>query len=295
MNSFWNLELMLQKVEDKRRLAQKIQQRLKESPEVRPFPAAVARFTAASHDPNADAQEFATIIECDPALSSKILQMANSPLFCPNGEVKNIAHAVSLLGLRRIKSLAMSVAGAEMFASGSENAHEERQKLWRHSLGCATVARALTKYIPGVDKDQAFLAGVFHDIGKLRFLDAIPEEYVEIHSAYTGLRLLEEEQFLIGITHERIGYLSAISWNLPEEIRIAIGWHHRPDEAEAFADFAGVIHLANCLAACWCVGSEVQIVDESLESRLKHYGLTVEQLEATEAEARSTFEETVGL
>lgn len=286
---------MLHKVEDKRRLAQKIQQRLKESPEIRPFPAAVARFTAACQDPNADGQQFASIIECDPALSGKILQMANSPLFCSSGEVKSIAHAVSLLGLRRIKSLAMTVAGSEMFASGGDSAHEERQKLWSHSLGCATVARALTLCIPGFDKDQVFLAGVFHDIGKLLFLDAIPEEYAEVHSSCRGGRLLEEEQFLFGVTHERVGYLSATAWLLPEEIRSAIGWHHRPDEAEAFADFAGLIHLANCLAASWCVGSSVQIVDDSLESRLKHYALTVEQLDATEAEARRTFEETIGM
>jgi len=275
---------------DARGLAKKIHQRLSESQAVRPFPVAVARLTTACHDPNADAGQFASIIECDPAMSVKILKMANSPLFCPSGEVKSIAHASSLLGLRRLKSLAMSVAAAEMFSSGSQVGQKERRGVWRHSLGCATVARALTRHISGFDEDQVFLAGVFHDIGKLFFLDAIPEEYGEVHSSCTGLQLLEVEQLHFGVTHERIGYLSAISWNLPEIIRVAIGWHHRPDEAEAFGDFVRVIHFADCLSAAWSMESSSQTVHDSLQACLEHYDLTVEQLGSIEVQARQTLE-----
>ena len=98
---------MLQKLDDKQRLSKQIQEYLSKSPEVRPFPSAVTRLLAACQDPNADGRAFESIIECDPALSVRLLRLANSPLFSPTGKAKSIAHAVSRLGIRKLKSLAM--------------------------------------------------------------------------------------------------------------------------------------------------------------------------------------------
>jgi putative nucleotidyltransferase with HDIG domain len=281
---------MLHKVEDKRRLSKKIQEYLSKSPEVRSFPTAVTRLAAACQDPNANNHELASIIECDPALSVKILRLANSPLFSRSGEIKSIAHAVALLGLRKVKSLAISIAGASMFSIGG-GAKRQRQQLWNHSVGCAVVARKLAKYVPGVDADDAFLAGVFHDVGKLLFYDVIPDEYSDIEASFDGVSLVEEEDHLTGTTHEVIGLRSSHSWGLPEEIKAAIGWHHRPEQASVCPGFASVIGVANSLAKNWGVGSET-ISRPELQAELKDdYGLTEEQLRVMETEARQAFEE----
>lgn len=281
---------MLHKVEDKRRLFNTVQEHLKNSPEVRPFPAAVARLAAACQDPNANGSKFESIIECDPSLSVKILRLANSPLFCATGDVKSISHAVALLGVRKLKSVAMTVAGAGMFSVGS-SAEVQRQQLWSHSVGTASVARCLAEYVPSVSADDAFLAGVFHDVGKLMLYDALPEEYAEIDSSFHDLALVEEEKFLMGTTHETIGLGSVESWGLPNEIRVAVGWHHRPGDAPSCPEVAEVVHVANGLAKQWGIGSEP--TPQSEQATSNEYCLTEEQLDGVRTNARNSFEETM--
>jgi HD-like signal output (HDOD) protein len=285
--------MMLHKTEDKRRLAKQIQEYLSKSPEVRPFPAAVSRLLAACQDPDANCQKFESIIECDPGLSVKILRLANSPLFCPSGAVKGIAHAVSLLGLRKLKSIAMSVAGASLFSAGN-GAQQQRQQLWSHSVGCAVVARLLADFTPNVNSDDAFLGGVFHDVGKLLFYDVIPIEYAQIESSFDGLSLVEEEAFIMGTTHEEIGLISANSWKLPDEVKAAVGWHHRPDEASLFPEIAAITGVADQMAKRWGIGSETTNTCSSLDDQVNgDCGFTEEDLIIVERKAHKAFCDTM--
>jgi HD-like signal output (HDOD) protein len=279
---------------EKKPLCVRIEEHLRRSPEVRPFPQAVTRLVAACQDPNANSRTFEAIIECDPALSVQMLRLANSPLFCPVGDVKSIAHAVSLLGLRKLKSLAMSVAGAKMFSSG-KTAEAQRQQLWCHSVGCAIVARGLAKYIPGVDADDAFLAGVFHDVGKLLFYDVAPDDYSGLEATFSGLSLVDNEDILMGTTHQKVGLTSAVSWRLSDNIKAAVGWHHHPEQAASCSEFAAVIGIADSLAKNWGIGSQAELLPE-LPSKLSHdFGLTEEQLSEMEVEARQAFGETIAV
>ena len=278
-------------IKDKPCLAGIISDRLSKSPEVRPFPTAVTQLSAACQNSISNSQTFASIIERDPALSAKILRMANSPIFCPAGQVKGIAHAATVLGVRKLRSVAMSVAGAEMFSSG-EQAQNQRLQLWNHSIGCAVVARSVAGHFAGVDKDEAFLAGVFHDIGKLFFYDAIPNEYSETEASFSGSNLVKEEELRFGTTHEVIGLASAESWELPLEIRTAIGWHHRPSLAESCPAFAQVIHVADRLAKHWGIGSDGSPEENLLDGLEREFGLIKSQFDSMEEEARRVFDET---
>ncbi|MCA9150669.1 MAG: HDOD domain-containing protein, partial [Planctomycetales bacterium] len=265
------------KVSDRRRLSQIVQQALADRPEVRPFPAAVAQLLAACQDPNATASTFEKIIERDPALSVRLLRMANSPLYGLTNEVKGIAHAAAILGIRQLKHLALSVAGAGMFNQGS-TAAQHREQLWAHSLGCATVARILAKKTPGVDADDAFLAGIFHDVGKLFLFDVVPEDYVELSSTYRGKELIEQEQFVFGVSHEEIGLKSAHSWSLAENLKGAIGYHHRPQESPVHVEFVTVIEAANNLARYWGIGSEGQEDPDAAARALDHLELSEDEV-----------------
>ena len=281
--------MLLQKDKDKPKLRGRIKEILATTPEVRPFPAAVTRLLAACQDPNAGGAVFESIIECDPGLSLRLLRLANSPLFCPVGQVNSIAHATSLLGLRKLKSLAVSIAGASMFGAG-EVAQQQRQQLWTHSLGCAAVARALSEHVPDLNAEDAFLAGVFHDVGKLFFLDFIPDEYREIQDAYAGRELIEHEATLLGTTHEEVGLTSAHSWDLPKEIKAAIGWHHRPDQATVYPEIAAGIGFADRLARNWAIGSAT-VLDPDLQIEVgDRYHLTEEQLETMRVQTNESYD-----
>ena len=242
-----------------------VHKRLKKVPEVRPFPAAVTHLVAACQHPDATAHDLESIIECDPALAVRVFQMANSPLYGLSSEAKTVEHAVSVLGVRQLRNVAVSIAGAGMFAQGA-TAAKQREELWNHSLGCATVARLLTDYVPKVAADDAFLAGILHDIGKLLLYDVVPEEYQKMVLSYHGNESIKQEQVLFGFSHEEIGLQSAQSWCLPEEIQTAIGYHHRPYAASAHIELVTLLHIANQLAKCWDVGLHWSVCTEAVNT-----------------------------
>jgi putative nucleotidyltransferase with HDIG domain len=178
-----------------------------------------------------------------------------------------------------------------MFSSGT-TATAQRKLLWRHSIGCATVARLLSEYIPGIDAQDAFLAGIFHDVGKLLFFDVVPGEYSTFERSCTE-RFLEQEESLFGTTHEEIGLKSAHTWGLPKEIKSAIGWHHRPDQTPVHSDIAAAIGFANALAKHWGIGSDESAhYDNQLLSKTQ---LSDERLNQVRERASEEFEETMSL
>ncbi len=242
------------KTSEKRDLSKLVQQKTQDAPEVRPFPVAVTQLLAACRDPNVTAAAFEKIIECDAALAARVLRMANSPLYGVAREVRSVAHATAFLGVRQLRNLALAVTGSTMFASGA-TAAEEREQLWSHSLGCATIARILAALCPTVPQDEAFLAGIFHDIGKLLLYDIAPEEYIQIHANCRLEDLVNEERSVFETSHQEIGMKSAQAWNLPEDIATTIGFHHEPQKAPAHSDFVRLIHFSNRLAFVWGIGS----------------------------------------
>jgi len=284
---------MLHKTEDKRELAKRISEHLRDHPEVRPFPTTVTRLINALQDANATSKDFEAIIAQDPALAGKLLRLTNSPLFSPNGRIESIATAVSLLGLRRLRSIAMSVAGDTMFSSGS-SAEQARIRLWEHSVACACVGRSLANAIPGVDADEMFLAGIFHDVGKLLFFDVMPELYEDMTREKSGTALVDEEQYLTGLTHEEIGFKSSKAWELPVPIQAAICWHSRPQEANMAEPFVRAVSLANELTKCWGISSEPAEMPDALGAEVESYGLSESKLQGIESEAREAFEAAKG-
>lgn len=281
---------MLHRAQDKRRLHNKIQEHLKNSPTLRPFPEAVTRLVVACREPETKTKEIEEIIACDPSMSVNILRLANSPLFCVSRDVTSIGHAVALLGRRKVKSVGMSAAASSMFASG-DSAATQRQKLWTHSLGCASVASSLAHHVAGIDSADAFLAGVFHDVGKLLFFDVIPEEYKDLASSHQGDSLIREEEFVLGTTHQEIGLRSANLWGLSNDILAAIGWHHQPDEAPFESSFASVIAVANQLAKEWELGSSGPLWTHPDTELFKNFDLTDELLEIIKAESFEAYEQ----
>ena len=141
-------------------LVELIHKKLDDGHEIRPFPDAVSRLLSAIKDPNANAKTFENIVESDVALSTRVLKMVNSPLYGFSNEVHSIRQAVTLLGQKPLKNLALTYAGAAII-SGDSKTKDHYEALWNHSLGCATVARIMANSVTSVDSDDAFLAGIF--------------------------------------------------------------------------------------------------------------------------------------
>ncbi len=267
------------KVEDKRRLSQLVEDHVKGGVELRPFPAAVTQLLAACQSPDSTAQTFEKIIGCDPGLSVRLLKMANSPLYGLTQEVQSIAHAASILGTRQLRSLALSVAGRAVF-HGDEAAAKTRDELWSHSLASATVARVLAQKNPRLDADDAFLGGIFHDVGKLFLFDVVLKEHQSLASKFSGAALVKEESALFGIDHQAIGLKAAHGWGLSEQIKAAIGYHHDPSSSLVHPERAMLMHLADRLTKHWGVGAP-EVEDELiLDEASQWLKIEIDQIDA---------------
>ncbi len=166
-----------------------IRRKFDEGYEIRPFPRAVNQLITALKDPNADSRTLANIIQLDAGLSTRLLRMSNSVIFGVTQELTSISHAITLLGRRPLRNLAYFHACSTLF-SGSTKTARQREEIWNHSLGCAIAARLLASSTPSLSKDDAFLGGLFHDIGKLFLLSTFPNEYGKLSTSKWGNDLL---------------------------------------------------------------------------------------------------------
>lgn len=245
---------------------------LDELPELKTFPAAASRLMAEFNNPNLTPKRIAEMVSCDPAMAGHLMHVANSPLYGYCGQIRTIEHAVVVLGMRSIHQMILTMAGSAVFSDG-KTAMRERKTLWKHSLAVATTARVIADYWD-VAPGEAFLAGVFHDVGKLVIFDLASDAYVELNSRpLDSNERLEWEQSHLGIDHAALGMDCADSWGLPGDIAEAIGQHHHAERD--MAPLCGCTYAANLLTDQWDILGDAQ---ESEPPAEEEYEALAEQL-----------------
>lgn len=203
------------------------------------------------NSPSGSLRKVGEIISKDVGMSAKILQLANSAAFGLPGHIASPAKAVLLLGLETIKSLILSVKIFSQFDQAAVPGLSIAS-LWNHSIATAIIARSLATQHDMEQKkiDEAFMAGLLHDVGKLILLDRFPQKAGEIAILQNsrGYRPWRAEQKIIGTTHAQVGaYLMGI-WGLSESIVEAIAYHHCPSQCpNAAFNILTTVHLANGL------------------------------------------------
>jgi len=235
-------------------LSQKIQEKLLNSFEMKPFPENISKLMELVRDPEVDSKAVAKLIESDPAMVARVLRMVNSPMMGSAHTISRIDQSIAFLGLNRIKSLAYVHAAAAVM-SAVPGSSRDLQEIWRHSLACAVAARTLGIKWKLANVDEAFLAGVFHDFGKFFFFQVASEFYPDLYQNYFGVELLEQETRLMGINHQEAGSRLALFWNMPESVRVAISFHHQPAKAIAHEQLTLIVYLADYLVRAWGIGT----------------------------------------
>ena len=205
--------------------------------------------------------------------------------------IQTIEQATVILGISRLKNMAHTFAAASMFSNKGEAA-KYRDELWDHSLGCATVGRLIAKLLKTVNTDEAFLAGIFHDVGQLFFLDVIPAEYGPLVETHSGIELVQLETEQFEVDHQAVGVKLATAWQLPEPIMVAIGYHHQPENAIAHNELTHVVHVANGLTRSAGIGTPPDPTIDMTETAERLLGLNSVALEAILQKATEDFEAT---
>jgi putative nucleotidyltransferase with HDIG domain len=204
-----------------------------------------------SQSPDASIAKIAKIISEDPGMTAKILQLVNSPFFGIRRRVTDMTAAVAFLGLDTVQWLALSVQAFAQFEM-SRMLDFSVDQVWRHSLTVAAIARGIAclEY----DKtmaDDAFCAGLLHDIGMMILASSLPEQYAQViaRQKSKGTFRSEIELELLGTTHAEVGAYLLGLWGLPDAIVQAVALHHRPrDGPEKKIGLLCFIHVADALA-----------------------------------------------
>ena len=202
--------------------------------------------------PNSSIQGIAKIVGQDPGITAKILQVANSAAFGLPQPVNDPVEAVQQLGMTTVRSLVLSAQAFSSFHSARVK-HFSADALWMHLMKCGELARTIMRreHATFAEAEEAFTAGMLHDMGKLMLADSLPEEFQQalLRAGAEKIPLAEAEQEIFGATHTGLAaYLFGL-WGLPAAIVEAVAFHQTPEKSE-LKNFSALtaVHVANALA-----------------------------------------------
>ena len=215
-----------------------------------------------TNDESSRASSIARVIESDQTLTARLLRLVNSSSYNFDSEITTVARAVVALGFNTIRCMALGMAVTDMFPTTNGGGAFDLRKFWTHSLACAVGAEMLAERSgAGLDKDEAFVAGLLHDIGKLVLKTSLKGEYdgVVQRARDEDRSLLEVEQEVLGANHSEVGKWLAERWKLPDMFAQVIWLHHQAPGAIDGDHFnraiISTVHLSDALARTEMIGS----------------------------------------
>jgi len=195
-------------------------------------------------NPNTSPKELHQTISADQALAARVLKVANSPLYGCSRAINRLTDAVVIMGFDSLRSLVMSSVMQDLFKSFGLT----EKLLWEHSFGCAAISKHIAKVIKYPKVEEAFLAGLLHDIGKVVLNLKIPDKTREIvQEVYNNpdVSFMQAEQEMFGFNHAQVGKLIARKWNFAETIEETIGCHHDPRQARILPVLTVIVNFGN--------------------------------------------------
>jgi putative nucleotidyltransferase with HDIG domain len=207
------------------------------------LPDVAAQVIALSSSGESDARALADVIRRDGPMSAHILRLANSPLFRPRSPIVSLPHALSRLGMTQIRQIAFAVSCKQRVfrARGFE---PEVTESFRHSFAVALAAQELAR-ARRWNVEEAFLAGLLHDVGRPVLLQAI----VDMRGPDRPMLDRAVVSAVVAALHAGVGGLLAQKWALPSRVAEAITMHHDPLEAKSSCNLAMLVGFADDIPA----------------------------------------------
>ncbi len=262
-------------------------------------PAVINLVLGMTSDFNTDIKGLSKALSADQTLTAKILKLSNSSFYSRAQGVATLEEAVMILGFFTLRSLVIATATHGLF--GNDRPDSPEHKLWEHSLATGMASRVIAQEINRAKVEEAFISGLMHDIGKLIFLQKMPEAYNEIIEKVENGRITfkdaETESF--GFTHAALGSILMIKWSFPQELIDAVADHHKPEKFTAISGcstLAPIINLADAMAKSIGVdfGQKAPESLSELESA-KQLGLDGTAIETILNELLEAYEQEKGL
>lgn len=255
----------------------------------------VTRILEITSDSSSNARELISLIEGDPSLTARVLSTLNrSDLGVRGAETATVATAVTLLGYKTIRHVALGVKVMELFGGSDVDSVGEkdfdRLEFWKHCLGVACAARGLAEALGGWEPEEAFVCGLLHDIGKAAIEATLPKSAARIARAANETRgdISDSERSFLGMDHAVIGRRLAERWGLPQRVIESIWLHHQDAASLPPSVAAGrhvqIVQLADTLVREQRIGwSGNHRIASSSNTLARNLGLAEPKLESITA------------
>lgn len=216
------------------------------------LPEITVRIVELVENPESTAQDLHEVVANDPALSARVLKVVNSAFYALPGQIGSINRAIVLLGLNAVKNIAIAASLAKLFRGGRLTPRFAARDLWEHSIGVAAGVKLLSDQIKLGLPDEAFLAGLIHDIGVMVEMQVRRPKLVQVLERTNEKKcpFRESELAILGVTHEDLGMALSEKWKFPQFLSQVAGYHHRPLELSAESrKIAAMVHVADVITA----------------------------------------------
>ncbi len=244
-----------------------------------PLPEVTRQLMSVLGNDDASANDVAKVLSADQALAGKVLKLVNSSFYGVPKEVTTISRAVVILGFTGIRNLALgfgSVETLQKLGSGMD-----MNEFWGHALANGAACQALVPHLKQrMDPEEAFIAGLMHDIGAYVLATAVPDIYGPILADSQGDRLARETEE-IGLTHAQIGQGLLQFWQLPDPFADAARYHHDVAKAtDGERPLTNLVALADVMACIHGGSFENAATESDLLGLMHGLGVCLEDIKA---------------
>lgn len=250
--------------------------------EIATLPEVTIQIIQVVQDPKSTAHDLHKIVRNDPALSSRVLRVVNSAFYGLPGQIGSIDRAIMLLGLNAVKNIAIAASLSKMFKTKPTCDDFTGKELWTHSVAVGATNKLITSEIGLALPDEAFLAGLIHDIGLVAIMQCKSETIPElVNQVKAGIPFCKAEEAVYGTTHQAIGAALAEKWKFPRSFQYVTGFHHNPEELTPENRLLAVVtHMSDYLC-CKAGFGLIQDIEQKIPSNamLEELDITPEQIE----------------
>lgn len=215
-----------------------------------PLPAIASRILELADNENTSALELANVVSADQGLTSQLIKASHSSFYGFSRRVTTVREAIVLLGFKQVRQMSVSASIMKTFRQRSPDDLFNMDLFWGHSVVVAIISECLARATRAAKPEDAFTAGILHDIGRLVLYQELPLEFnkaMEL-AATSNIPLAEAELLVTGYAHDEVGRALGDLWRFPEHLVEALGAHHDDGLTIERHGVAGIVSLANRLS-----------------------------------------------
>ncbi|QDU33102.1 putative diguanylate cyclase YdaM [Poriferisphaera corsica] len=252
-----------------------------ESPRLPSLPSIALEVIDLVQQPDVDIAQIADTIQNDPALSSKILKTVNSSFYGQAYTVSTISHALVVLGLNSVKTLALGFSLVSNLQNSGGDGFDHIQ-YWKRSIYAASAAKEFAKQQRLVQQEEAFLGALLQDLGVLALNQVLGDQYTDLLNQTDGChrKLIELETSQLKMNHAQVGAELANAWKLPPLLIAPIRYHESPDEAQPeLQSFVRCVSIGSVVADLFINEADGESLERYYDLASEWFGLCQEQSE----------------